>query len=141
MTADTLQQRIQDHYEDPYHRGRCEHPTHTAEARNEQCGDVIAIELRVSGEQIEEVWFDGEGCQLSQSTASMLSERLEGKRTQEVADWSLRNALSSLKMDVDSSQIECCKVAFDAVQAALESPYEEDLDGPTFGGPDLGDEC
>lgn len=148
--ARDIQQRIEDHYEDPYHCGRCERPTHYAEANSEACStsetDVVAIELRIGGpsgeaEVIEEVWFEGQGCQLSQAVASMLAEHLEGTRTEAVAQMSLSELLSKLDIDIDPAQHACCRVALDAAQAALNSPCEEDLEGPTFGGPDLGDEC
>lgn len=141
-----LQQRIEDHYEDPYHRGRCERPTHYSEAQNESCStadsDVIAFELRITdSDQIEEAWFDGRGCKLSQAFASMLAEHVEGLRTETVVEMSVPQMLSTLNIDVDAAQHVCCKVALDALQTALNSPCEEDLEGPTFGGPDLGDEC
>lgn len=154
LMARDIQQRIEDHYEDPYHCGRSERPTHYAEANSDQCAaadsdqgsDVVAMELRIAvspdePEEIEEAWFEGKGCKLSQAVASMLSERIEGMRTEVVAQMSLPEMLKTLEIDVDPKQHACCRVALGAAQAALSSPCEEDLEGPTFGGPDLGDEC
>lgn len=141
-----FQQLIEDHYEDPYHCGRCERPTHyaesTSECRSTADSDVIAIELRIDdASEIEEAWFDGRGCKLSQAFASMMTEHVEGLRTEAVAKMSLQELLSTLKIDVDAAQQLCCNVALIALHAALEAPCDEDLEGPTFGGPDLGDEC
>lgn len=139
------QQRIQDHYQDPYHRGRCERTTHFAEAQIDACPhglvDIVAVELRVQGDVIEEVWFDGEGCELSQATASMLAETVELKSTEAVAKLDLASAMQWLQLDIPRDQQPCCQVGLTALQRALETPYDEDFHGPTFSGPDLGDEC
>lgn len=139
------QQRIQDHYEDPYHRGRCERTTHFAEARNAACphgsGDVVAIELRVVDDEIEEVWFDGEGCELSQAIASMLAEFAETKKTRDVAQLDLPTAMQLLQLKISKPEQHCCQASLSALQQALKIPYDEDVHGPTFSGPDLGDEC
>ena len=74
---DFYQDRILDHYEDPFHRGRCGHPTHRHQRKNPLCGDVVRIEMVLSDEgKIRELYFDGEGCCISQASASMLMEQM-----------------------------------------------------------------
>ncbi len=141
MSIGKNEQRIQDHFEDPYHRGRCERPTHFAEARNETCGDVVAVELRIIDDVVQEVWFDGEGCQLSQAVASMLVERLEGMSTDGIRSVSVESLPTLVEMEIEPKQVPCCQVTLDAIHASLEATSDEDQDDPTFGGPDLGDEC
>ena len=71
------QDHVLDHYEDPYHRGDCEGATHAHEDDNPLCGDVVRIELQLDEEQkIKDVWFDGDGCCISQASASMLIEQM-----------------------------------------------------------------
>lgn len=141
MATAQQQQRIRDYFEDPYHRGRCDHATHYAESTNTSCGDIVAAELRLRGDRIEEAWFDGEGCQLSQAIASMISERIEGSTVHEVAKLNLDAMLTMLDLTVDPDHRDCCQVGLIAIQHALNSPIDENPDGPTFAGPDLGDEC
>jgi len=139
-----LQQRIQDHYEDPYHHGRCESATHYAELETEcvdPATDVIAVELRIAQDEIREIWFEGNGCDLSQAFASMLAEKLENKRTDDVRNLSLDQALQQLNISVDANRTRCCKLTLDAIQTAINSQGLEIEDGPNFSGPDLGDEC
>ncbi len=57
-----MDQFLQDHYEDPYHEGRCEHPTHRAEAELAECGDRLTVELRIVGETLKKRGFKGQGC-------------------------------------------------------------------------------
>ena len=55
---DIYEEHVLDHYEDPYHRGDLEKATHSHEADNPLCGDVVHIDLRIDGdEKIQEAWF------------------------------------------------------------------------------------
>ena len=55
------QERILDHYEQPYHRGRCPAATHCHEDDNPLCGDVVRVELAVDNDRrIREAWFNGD---------------------------------------------------------------------------------
>ena len=73
------QEHILDHYEDPYHRGHCQHCTHAHEDDNPLCGDVVRMELELlDNGQIKNVYFDGDGCCISQAAASMLVEKFDG---------------------------------------------------------------
>lgn len=153
MATNELQQQIQDHFEDPYHRGRCDYPTHVAEAdsacpagenggtNEDGTHDLIAVELRIEEDRLREIWFDGRGCILSVSIASMLAEKLEGQRTEKVLSVSLETAMSDLNVKVDDSRKCCCHLALRAIKRAIQSETIDTEDGPTFGGPDLGDEC
>ena len=134
--------RLLEYFEDPYHRGRCEHVTHYGEARNEICGDVVVVELQMDEDRVSDAWFDGEGCLTSQAVASMLVERVEGRQRLELKKLTLNSMLADLTLQhISIDQLECCRVALYALNAALDTPLDATDAGPTFGGPDLGDEC
>ena len=79
------QERILDHNEQPYHRGHCPGRTHSHEDDNPLCGDVIRVELAVDADRrIQQAWFSGDGCCISQAAASMLMQTVEGKSLDEV---------------------------------------------------------
>ena len=87
MPADDelYQERILDHNEQPYHRGHCPRRTHSHEDDNPLCGDVIRVELAVDADRrIQQAWFSGDGCCISQAAASMLMQTVEGKSLDEV---------------------------------------------------------
>ena len=74
------QERILDHYEEPFHRGHCPAATHAHEDENPLCGDVVRVELAIDADgTIRDAYFDGDGCCISQASASMLVERIDGK--------------------------------------------------------------
>src|SRR5690625_5557631 len=78
---DTLyRQVIMDHYKHPRNKGTLEGETLTAEMNNPSCGDRILLQFKVSDGRVEDVKFDGEGCSISMSSASMMTQAIKGKK-------------------------------------------------------------
>ena len=135
------QDHVLDHYEDPYHRGPCEKPTHTHEGNNPLCGDVIAIQLRVDQNGIiQEAWFEGEGCCISQAAASMLMEAVEGKTVEEVKQFGVEEMLKLFGPRLTPNRQKCCLLSWRVMQSAFHSPVLETDSHAPFGGPNLGEE-
>ena len=59
--------------------GHLDAPTHHAQGRNPQCGDDIAVELRVEGDRLADIRFHGQGCAICMASASMMSEAVAGQ--------------------------------------------------------------
>jgi nitrogen fixation protein NifU and related proteins len=73
------QELILRHYRNPTHRGDMDAPDAVVTMRNPTCGDDIVLQLRVNDGVIEEVRFKGQGCAISQASASMMSGMIAGK--------------------------------------------------------------
>lgn len=122
---DIYQEHVLEHYETPYHRGHCQHPTHAHEDRNPLCGDRIHLELELSDDgRIEAIYFDGEGCCISQASASMLAEALEGKSVAEVQNFSARDMLELFGPRLTPNRQKCCLLAWRVLQVALHGPLK-----------------
>ena len=61
---------ILDHYRNPRNKGHLDHPDATAQGVNPLCGDEINIEISFEGDKVSEVAVSGQGCSISQSSAS-----------------------------------------------------------------------
>ena len=134
------QEHVLDHYEDPYHRGPCEGATHRHEDDNPLCGDVVQVELRIDSDgRIKEAWFDGDGCCISQASASMLMEKIEGKTIDEVRQFSADEMLELFGPRLTPNRQKCCLLSWKVLQTAVFSPTDE-ADKPNFSGPSLGEE-
>ncbi len=83
---DLYQQVILDHYRRPRNKGPLEDATHTLTLNNPLCGDVIDLMLKLEGDRITEVHFEGNGCSISQASASMMSGLLKGRTVQDALD-------------------------------------------------------
>lgn len=75
---------ILDHYRHPHHRDKLPRPDVTAEGFNPVCGDEIEMELDFDGDRLEAIGVRGRGCSISQASASMMSDLVEGKRIDEI---------------------------------------------------------
>lgn len=74
---------ILQHYRNPRNRGHLPAATLRAEGANPVCGDEVAIELEMNDGRIVRAAFDGQGCSISQASASMLTESIAGKTVAE----------------------------------------------------------
>jgi nitrogen fixation protein NifU and related proteins len=81
LEDDLYREIILDHYRSPRHAGRVERADAVVEANNPLCGDEITLSLRLKGDRLEEVAFDGRGCSISQASASMLCDAVGGMQT------------------------------------------------------------
>jgi nitrogen fixation NifU-like protein len=72
---------ILDHYRNPRNKGDLEPATVKVNANNPLCGDEVTITATLSedGQSVEHVHFSGRGCSISQASASMMTEEVEGK--------------------------------------------------------------
>ena len=129
---DFYRENILDHYRNPRNKGRLEHPSHTAEEQNPLCGDVLHIDLLVNDEDvIEEVRFDGQGCAISQASASMLTEMIEGKTLEEAKQVSKEDILEALGIDIGPVRLKCALLSLKVLKAGaygLSNWTEEDED-------------
>lgn len=117
------QDHILDHYEDPFHRGHLEGCTHAHEDKNPLCGDVVRIELAIDPDgKIENLYFDGEGCVISQASASMLLEEMFGKNVEELKEFSAEDMLKLYGPRLTPNRQKCCLLSWRVLQEAVHSP-------------------
>ena len=75
---------ILDHYRNPRNTEPVESPDIDLEVNNPFCGDEFHIQLKVDGDTISQVGITGRGCAISQASASLLAELVDGKTSAEV---------------------------------------------------------
>lgn len=77
---DLYREIILDHYRTPRNRGELETPPAVmAEGFNPLCGDEIKVFLMVEDGNVRDIRISGQGCSISQSSASMMSQAVKGK--------------------------------------------------------------
>ena len=81
---DLYREVILDHYRSPRNRGELEcPPAHRGEGFNPLCGDDVVLYILADGDTIADVKISGNGCSISQASASMMSTAIKGKTFQE----------------------------------------------------------
>ena len=83
MLEELYQEIILDHYRRPRNKGTLSPADVSACDNNPLCGDEITITARVVDGKIAEIKFDGHGCSISQSSASLMTQKLAGKTASE----------------------------------------------------------
>jgi nitrogen fixation NifU-like protein len=117
---DFYRENILDHYRNPRNKGQLEDPTHTHEEDNPLCGDVIRIDLHVNDQNvIDEVRFDGQGCAISQASASMLTEMIEGKTLEEAKELSKEDILEALGIEIGPVRLKCALLSLKVLKAGV----------------------
>lgn len=84
------QEIIIDHYRDPRHKGPMKDAMVSCQQDNPFCGDEITVELRIEDGVVSDLMFDGQGCSISQASASMMTEELLGKPADEALAFASR---------------------------------------------------
>lgn len=84
---DLYREIILDHYRNPRNRGELEvPPAHRTEGFNPLCGDEVVVFVEVTDGRVSEIRIAGQGCSISQSSASMMTSAVRGKTIGEVAE-------------------------------------------------------
>lgn len=91
MELDDLYRRvIMDHYKKPRNRGKLDDNSVTIELNNPTCGDRISLQLVVEDNIVKDARHTGEGCSISISSASMMTEAIKGKTVEQALDYADR---------------------------------------------------
>ena len=140
---DTLyRQVIMDHYKNPRNRGKIDDGSLTIHLNNPTCGDTISLQLQIEDDIVKNVKFIGEGCSISLSSTSMMTQAIKGKSIEEALK--LSKVFSEFMQgiappdDLDLGDIEalqgvckfparikCATLAWKAMEKAIEEKTNE----------------
>ena len=138
--TELYQQTIVEHNRSPRNFKTLEHPTHEAQGDNPLCGDRITLQLRVDGDVIRDVGFQGSGCAISQASASLMTSAVLGKSAGEAerlfkafhamvvggsdapSDPSVLGKLAAFSgVKQFPARVKCANLAWHTLHAALQS--------------------
>ncbi|MCL6659752.1 MULTISPECIES: Fe-S cluster assembly sulfur transfer protein SufU [Paenibacillus] len=137
MQLDDLYRRvIMDHYKNPRNRGTFDNDAVTVNLNNPTCGDRISLQILLEDGIVQEAKYTGEGCSISMSSASMMTEAVKGKTMEQALD--IANRFSSLmkgeEVDFDDyedlealsgvnkfpARIKCATLAWNALRKGID---------------------
>ncbi|MDX3239435.1 SUF system NifU family Fe-S cluster assembly protein [Streptomyces sp. ME03-5709C] len=123
MKLDSMYQEvILDHYKNPHGRGLRDGDVEVHHV-NPTCGDEITLRVKLDGASIQDISYEGQGCSISQASASVLNELLVGRQVDEavkVQEVFLELMQSKGKLEPDDAMED---VLEDAVAFAGVSKY------------------
>ena len=135
--AALYQEMILDHYRRPRNKGTLERADASVEVKNPLCGDEIGLQVAFDGESVSDLRFSGRGCSISQASASMMTQLVKGKSTEEIGaireqfrDLMLGNPPAADDAQLGSlralsgvarfpARVKCALLAWNALESAL----------------------
>lgn len=137
---------ILEHYKRPHNRGALDAATHVQEGVNPSCGDELTLYLRVEDGVVRGVAFEGEGCAISQASASLMTDAVKDRSVEQVLGLSRAfrdmirgeppapelGELSALQGIAKlHARVTCATLAWTTLDAALGASEAEAAPGPT----------
>jgi nitrogen fixation NifU-like protein len=118
---DQARERVLDHYENPRHHGRLADVDGSCEDINPLCGDRVRIDVKLDAEhmQLLNAAFEGDGCVISQATASMLLDDAVGRLVDAIEQLEPQHVLGLIGMPLSPQRIKCALLSFTVLKGAL----------------------
>ncbi len=118
MTSDMYREQIIDLYEHPLNHGHLEQPTFSYEEDNPLCGDEIRIEVLLDEDhRVADVAWSGEGCAISQASASLLTEEIKGMPLDEVRAFDKETLLELIGVPLSMARVKCALLSLKVLKA------------------------
>lgn len=125
MAESLYREIILDHNRNPRNSGTLDPADFSYEDTNPLCGDEIRIDVRVVDDKIDEIAFSGRGCAISQASASILMEMVDGQPLDEVKAISKDDLLEELGIPVSPARLKCALLGLKVLKAGV---YGVDLE-------------
>lgn len=117
---DMYRENILDHGMNPRNRGVLDPADIDYEASNPLCGDRLRLTLRLDDQRrIVAIGWDGEGCAISQASASMLGEAILGKTVEEVRAIDKQFIFDMLGIPLSMNRVKCALLSLKVLTVAL----------------------
>ncbi len=141
--SDLYQEVILDHSKRPHNFHVIENASRQANGHNPLCGDKVTVYLKMAGDKIEDISFQGSGCAISKSAASVMTDEVKGKTKAEAETLveKFRELVTGTKADQPKAEelgklavfsgvcefptrVKCAILAWHTLRAALENPTQ-----------------
>jgi nitrogen fixation NifU-like protein len=110
---------ILEHSRNPKNRGELDPADFTYQDVNPMCGDEIRIDVRVEDDHVSEIRFSGRGCAVSQASASILTEMVEGMSLDHVKAIGKEELLEEIGIPVSMARMKCALLGLKVLKAGV----------------------
>lgn len=125
------EQELLRHYRASAFKGQLQSPTWTSDSFNPSCGDSIRFASIMNNDHLEVVRFEGAGCVISQATASLLAEKVQGQTLATLVELKEEDVLDLVKIPVGPTRSRCVLLSFEALKQGLSTYARSRQNAPT----------
>ena len=118
MDSSYYREQIIDLYENPMNYGELDPADFSYEEDNPLCGDVVRIDVRLDDEQrVAEANWSGDGCAISQASASLLTEEIKGMTLAEIRAFPKETLLELIGIPLSMARVKCALLSLKVMKA------------------------
>lgn len=114
-----------DHYHHPHNQGLMDDADAQSSLMNSTCGDRIKMTLKIQGNTIEKVTFEGKGCVISVASASLLTDHVQNMSVEKAMELTGDDLVELLGTPLSHTRLKCALLPLDALKQAINHPDSE----------------
>ncbi|NTW30251.1 MAG: SUF system NifU family Fe-S cluster assembly protein [Candidatus Moranbacteria bacterium] len=112
---------ILDHSKHPRNCGHLERADRHGDAKNPTCGDSLSMDILTENGLISDIRFTGQGCAISQASASLLTESVKGKPIKAALSLETDDILALLGVELSPNRLKCALLSLETLKKTLAS--------------------
>lgn len=113
------QENILDHYKHPHNRRYMEDADVKEKGHNASCGDDLVLYLKWERETLKDISFEGFGCAISQSGASMLTDKVKGMTREDIAKLPKKTMYELYGVEIGAQREKCAMLSYSTLMQAI----------------------
>ena len=118
MSAEMYREQIIDLYQNPLNHGEVDPHTFKYEEDNPLCGDVVEISVLMGDDgRVADIAWQGDGCAISQASASLLTEEVKGMTLDEVKNFDKQELLDLIGVPLSMARVKCALLSLKVLKA------------------------
>lgn len=126
---DLYAENILEHFKHPRGKRAMSDATASHEEKNLSCGDTVRVFLKLEGDTISDISWEGTGCAISQAAMSMLAEELNGKTIREIDALGPDAVRELLGVPVSTRRLKCAMLSLHALKNLAHTVRNEQEQG------------
>lgn len=109
-----------DIFQNPKNKGEIANPDLEAKLLNPLCGDEVTLQIKLKGGKlVQKAVFSGNGCAISQASASLLAEKIEGENLDQIKKLKSNDILALVGINPTPARMKCALLSLDVLMEAL----------------------
>lgn len=116
---DMYKEEILDHYKNPRNCGELKTSDVSHKEYNPLCGDELRMSVRIEEGKVKEIKFEGNGCAISQASASMLTEKAKDMSLEEIKKLTKEDIFEMLAIPIGPVRTKCALLSLDTLKNSI----------------------